>query len=117
MGGRIASQVAAKSGFQPVPAGLVFFGYPLHPPGKPEQRRDRHLPDITQPMLFFHGERDPFGSPDEMADLTGRLTGSTLHVVPGGDHSLVTRGKAKPGSDVLDNVMDQAAEWMRRGLY
>jgi predicted alpha/beta-hydrolase family hydrolase len=118
MGGRIASQVAAKNGFEPVPTGLVFFGYPLHPPGKPAQRRDRHLPDIAQPMLFFHGERDPFGSPDEMADLTGRLTGSTLHVVPGGDHSLVTRGKARPGgADVLDTVMDQAADWMRRGLY
>ena len=70
MGGRIASQVAAKNGFQPTPAGLVFFGYPLHPPGKPQQRRDRHLPDIAQPMLFFHGARDPFGSPDEMTDLS-----------------------------------------------
>jgi predicted alpha/beta-hydrolase family hydrolase len=115
MGGRMASQVAAKKGFQPDPAGLVFFGYPLHPPGKPDQRRDRHLPDITQPMLFFHGERDPFGSPEEMNDLTGRLPRSTLHIVPGGDHSLVTRRKT--GGDVLETVLDQAADWMRQVLY
>jgi predicted alpha/beta-hydrolase family hydrolase len=115
MGGRIASQVAAKKGFNPNPAGLVFFGYPLHPPGKPEQRRDRHLPEIAQPMLFLHGERDPFGTPDEMRVLTERLPGSTLQIVPGGDHSLVTRRKT--GSDVLETVMDQAAEWMRQVLY
>jgi predicted alpha/beta-hydrolase family hydrolase len=36
----------------------VLFGYPLHPPGKPDQRRDKHLPSITQPMLFLHGARD-----------------------------------------------------------
>ena len=117
MGGRIASQVAAKNGFQPAPAGLVFFGYPLHPPGKPEQRRDGHLPAIAQPMLFLHGERDPFGSPEEMTDLAGRLPASTLHIVPAGDHSLVTRRKSKPGSDALEAAMDQAAGWMRRVLY
>lgn len=117
MGGRIASQVAARKGFAPEPGGLVFFGYPLHPPGKPQQRRDRHLPDITQPMLFFHGARDPFGSPDEMTELTGRLTGATLHVVEGGDHSLGTRKKAGPGGDALEAVLDQAADWMRRVLY
>jgi uncharacterized protein len=117
MGGRIASQVAARKGFAPPPAGLVLFGYPLHPPGKPQQRRDKHLPDITAPMLFFHGARDPFGSPDEMTELANRLSGSTLHIVAGGDHSLMTRKKVEPGGDALDKVMDQAAEWMRRALY
>jgi predicted alpha/beta-hydrolase family hydrolase len=117
MGGRIASQVAAKNGFQPAPTGLVLFGYPLHPPGKPEQRRDRHLPGIAQPMLFFHGERDPFGSPEEMTDLAGRLPATTLHIVPASDHSLVTRRKSKPGADALETVMDQAADWMRGVLY
>lgn len=115
MGGRIASQVAAKGAFDPPPAGLVFFGYPLHPPGKPQQMRDRHLPDIRQPMLFFHGERDPFGSPDEMTALVARLPKSTLHMVPGGDHSLTSRKKG--GGDALDQVLDLAAEWMRRPLY
>lgn len=117
MGGRIASQAAAKGGFDPPPAGLIFFGYPLHPPGKPQQRRDKHLPGIKPPMLFLHGERDPFGSPTEMTGLTAQLPASTLHMVPGGDHSLVTRKKAGPEGDTLDRVMDQAAEWMRKVLY
>jgi predicted alpha/beta-hydrolase family hydrolase len=90
MGGRIASQVAARAGFEPRPAGLVFFGYPLHPPGKPQQRRDRHLPDIDVPMLFLHGTRDPFATPDEMRELVAGLPMATLAIVEGGDHSLVS---------------------------
>src|SRR5580765_4831771 len=54
MGARISSQVAAADGFTPPAAGLVFFGYPLHPPAKPDQRRDRHLPKVGAPMLFLH---------------------------------------------------------------
>ena len=109
MGGRIASQVAAAGGFSPVPAGLVFFGYPVHPPGNPEQRRDRHLPLITVPMLFVHGTRDPFGSKEEMKELIDELPTSTLNVVEGGDHSLVT-GRAKP---VSASVLDAVREWMK----
>src|SRR5215470_626045 len=64
MGGRIASQVvAADAGGV---AGLVFLGYPLHPPGKPEQLRSRHLPMIKVPMLFVQGSRDAFGTPAEL---------------------------------------------------
>jgi predicted alpha/beta-hydrolase family hydrolase len=109
MGGRIASQVAAAGGFTPVPAGLVFFGYPLHPPGNPEQRRDRHLPQITIPMLFLHGTRDPFGSKEEMRELIDELPTSTLNLVEGGDHSLVT-GRAKPVSAA---VLDTVRAWMK----
>ena len=109
MGGRIASQVAAAGGFTPAPAGLVFFGYPLHPPGNPEQRRDRHLPQITVPMLFLHGTRDPFGAKDEMRELIDELPTSTLHIVEGGDHSLVA-GRGKP---VAGAVLDTVREWMR----
>ncbi len=109
MGGRIASQVTARGGLSPMPAGLVFFGYPLHPPGKPEMRRDRHLPDITIPMLFLHGSRDPFGTREEMRELIDELPTSTLTMVEGGDHSLLT-GRNKPISgELLDSVRD----WMR----
>src|SRR3954462_15705985 len=64
MGGRIASQVAAASpeGID----GLVFLGYPLHPPGRPDKLRDEHLPKIKAPMLFVQGSRDAFGSGDEI---------------------------------------------------
>lgn len=109
MGGRIASQVAAAGAFSPAPAGLIFFGYPLHPPGNPEQRRDRHLPNITVPMLFVHGTRDPFGSKEEMRELIDELPTSTLNLVEGGDHSLVT-GRGKPVSAA---VLDYVRDWMR----
>lgn len=110
MGGRIASMVAARQGFAPASAGLIFFGYPLHPPGKPDQRRDRHLPDITVPMLFMHGTRDPFGTPDEMTALVAGLPGATLHLVDKGDHSLITKRGQPLADDLLDRVQAWSAE-------
>src|SRR6185503_1879888 len=64
MGGRIASQVAAAEGERV--AGLVFLGYPLHPPGRPDKMRDEHLPEVKAPMLFCQGSRDAFGTEDEI---------------------------------------------------
>lgn len=111
MGGRIASQVAARGGLDPAPAGLVFFGYPLHPPGRPEQRRDAHLPKIMVPTLFLHGTRDPFGSPDEMQALVKTLGGrARLEIVDGGDHSLVAPKRTNPVS--LQGAVETAAAWM-----
>jgi predicted alpha/beta-hydrolase family hydrolase len=110
MGGRIASQVAAR--LDPAPAGLVFFGYPLHPPGRPANRRDRHLPTIDRPMLFLQGTRDPFGSPDEMQALVARLPQATLSLVDGGDHSLVL-SRARAGSGAPDDLIRATADWMR----
>jgi len=115
MGGRIASMVAAHApaaGFDPQPAGLVFFGYPLHPPGAPQKRRDAHLPSIKVPMLFLHGTRDPFGSPEEMEPLVASLKGATLRLCDSGDHSLVASKKQDPKGELLSNALDAAAEWM-----
>jgi predicted alpha/beta-hydrolase family hydrolase len=87
MGGRIATQVAAAD--PPLSLdGLVMLGYPLHPPGKPQQRRDKHLPAIGRPMLFVQGTRDAFGTPAELTPIIGSLEpASALHVVQNGDHS------------------------------
>jgi predicted alpha/beta-hydrolase family hydrolase len=112
MGGRIASQAAARALLDPVPAGLVFFGYPLHPPGKPGQRRDGHLAKIAAPLLFIHGARDPFGSPDEMRDLAGRLPNARLELIADGDHSLVRPKRADPKGTSLDYALDVAASWI-----
>ena len=87
MGGRIASQVAAADP-QLRLAGLVLLGYPLHPPGRPAERRDRHLPAIARPMLFVQGTRDAFGTPDELAPILEPLRPApVVHVVEQGDHS------------------------------
>jgi uncharacterized protein len=106
MGGRIASHVAAQG--TPGLAGLVFLGYPLHPPGKPEQRRDAHLPRIEEPMLFVQGSRDAFGTADEIRALLPRLRRATLHAVAGADHSFkIGRGAGDP----LDQILDEVARW------
>lgn len=69
MGGRMCSMIAAGVDDLPPPAalkGLVLIAYPLHPPGKPDQLRVEHLPDVRVPTLFVSGSRDTFGSPDEL---------------------------------------------------
>ena len=113
MGGRMASHVAAQHA-EGV-AGLVFFGYPLHPPGRPEQRRDGHLPAIREPMLFVQGTRDQFGTAAEIRDLLPRLNaGTRVFEVADGDHSFKTRVKVvgKSGDAVLADVFDAAAAFI-----
>jgi predicted alpha/beta-hydrolase family hydrolase len=112
MGGRIASQAAAGGALSPTPAGLVFFGYPLHPPGAPSRRRDRHLPDVGCPMLFLHGTRDPFGDAGEMQALAANLKDAQLHLVPGGDHSLAALKRDDPSGQSVETAADVAARWM-----
>ncbi len=63
--------------------------YPLHPPGKPENLRVEHLPDIRVPCLFISGTRDPFGSPDELATWTATIPAPVEHIwIEGGRHDL-----------------------------
>lgn len=114
MGGRIASQVAAQ-GVEGVGilSGLVFLGYPLHPPGKPEQRRDAHLPAIAQPMLFVQGSKDAFGTADEIRALLPALQKATLHEIQNGDHSFKVSGRGAPKpDDVLNGILDVVKSWI-----
>jgi predicted alpha/beta-hydrolase family hydrolase len=69
-GGRMASMAVADG---MACAGLVFLGYPLHPPGKPDQVRDEHLYGLGVPMLFLHGTKDPFATPEVLAPVVKRL--------------------------------------------
>jgi uncharacterized protein len=110
MGGRIASQVAAIDGENI--SGLVFLGYPLHPPGRPDKLRAEHLKDIQAPMLFVQGSRDAFGTPDEIRAATkGMKLRTTFHVVEGGDHSFKVPKSVAPQQEVYEKVMDEIAEW------
>ena len=113
MGGRMATQLAASDPELPV-AGLVLLGYPLHPPGQPQKRRDAHLPSIHKPMLVIQGSRDTFGTPDELRPVFEALTPpATLHVIDGGDHSFkVARAGGRQGA-IDEEVRRTAAEWMR----
>jgi uncharacterized protein len=112
MGGRIASHVASRGGFTPAPAGLVFLGYPLHPPRLPAVRRDGHLPAIHGPMLFVQGTRDGFGSPEEMRALVATLPSASLKLIDGGDHSLLAPRKQDPDGVSLDTAIVTVADWI-----
>jgi uncharacterized protein len=113
MGGRIASQVAAAApeGI----AGLVFLGYPLHPPGRPDKLRTDHLPDIQAPMLFVQGARDAFGTEAEISALIKQLhLPATLFSIEGGDHSFkVPKRAGIPQATVYEMIMDRVTEWVR----
>lgn len=111
MGGRIASHVVAQGGAGAI-AGVVFLGYPLHPPGKPEQRRDAHLPSIKEPMLFVQGTRDAFGTAAEIAALLPSLERATLHEIRGGDHSFKVAGGKEKQDAAFQEVMNAVAAWM-----
>jgi hypothetical protein len=110
MGGRIATQVAAAGAVDA--CGLLLLGYPLHPPGKPDQLRIAHLPRVRAPMLFVQGSRDPFGSPAELAPVVAGLAhGARLYVVEGGDHSLTP---PKRSGETLDIVIARVADEVAR---
>jgi predicted alpha/beta-hydrolase family hydrolase len=104
MGGRIATHVAAAHPDLPI-AGIVLLGYPLHPPAKPNQRRDAHLPAVRCPVLFVQGSRDAFGTPTELEPVVAQMPAATLHAVAGGDHSLKPAG-------LNDAVKRAIAGWM-----
>jgi uncharacterized protein len=115
MGGRIATQLAA-SDLDLAVAGIVLLGYPLHPPGRLDQRRDKHLPLVGRPMLFVQGSRDAFGTPAELAPIVDALApAATLHVVEGGDHSLkLSRGTTATQAAAMDDVYQTIAEWIQQ---
>lgn len=111
MGGRIASHIVATG----TPTdGLLFLGYPLHPPGKPERIRDAHLHDISIPMLFIEGTRDPFCPLETLERVRGELTAPTqLAVIDDGDHSFkVRKSSGRSTDDALREVIDAAARWI-----
>jgi uncharacterized protein len=107
MGGRIASH-AVSNGFDA--AGLIFLGYPLHPPGKPERIRDAHLGAIKVPMLWLQGTRDSFATPELLHKTVGSLPTATLIEISGGDHSFKVSGR-KP-HEVTDELITHIVEFM-----
>ncbi|HEX4185390.1 MAG TPA: alpha/beta family hydrolase [Stellaceae bacterium] len=113
MGGRIASQVAAGDAGDL--AGLVFLGYPLHPPGRPDRLRAAHLRDVKAPMLFVQGSRDAFGMPAELQPIISQLEpAADLFVIEGGDHSFkVPKSAGVKQQDVYRAIQDRIETWLR----
>lgn len=104
MGGRMATHLAAQGAIEDL-AGVIALGYPLHPPGRPDQPRTAHLPAITSPVLIVQGEHDVFGTPAELEPVIATMRAAvTLHVVPGADHSFKVRGR--PSEEIYEPIFD-----------
>jgi uncharacterized protein len=112
MGGRIATHVVAADPTLPV-AGLVLLGYPLHPPGKPDERRDVHLPDIQQPVLIVQGSKDTFGVPGEFSLVLDRMSPRpVMHVIEHGDHSFKVSRVGARQSAIHADIQHTIATWI-----
>lgn len=113
MGGRIASHIAASG---VACEGLVFLGYPLHPPGRPERLRDSHLYEVTAPMLFVEGTRDPFCPLETLERVRAKLTSpNDLVVIDDGDHSFrVRKSSGRSNTDALLELVEEVKAWIRR---
>ena len=116
MGGRMTSQAAAEhslDGALDGVRGLVFFGFPLHPPGRPATKRAGHLANVTAPMLFLQGTRDTFADLKLLRPVCAKLgSRATLHVIETADHSFhVLKRSGRTDAEVLRELAETMMSW------
>jgi predicted alpha/beta-hydrolase family hydrolase len=105
-GGRQASMLAAEQ--QNIADGLLLFSYPLHPPGRPTQRRDGHFPKLVIPAIFVLGAKDTFGTPEEIREALKLIPGkTTLIEIEGAGHDLAKKGR---GADKYGGLVQRVIE-------
>jgi uncharacterized protein len=119
MGGRMSSQAAAEPSLRGAMAavrGLVFFGFPLHPPNRPSTKRADHLAEVGLPMLFLQGTRDTLADLKLLRPVCAKLGNrATLHVVETADHSFhVLKSSGKDDADVLRELAETTASWAEK---
>jgi uncharacterized protein len=106
LGGRVASYIASE---MPQVRGLVFLGYPLHPPGKPDQLRDQHLYELKIPMLFVSGTKDTFAERELLQRVVNKIGDkATLVWIEGGDHSFK---RFRGDVEALPMAVDAILNW------
>jgi uncharacterized protein len=112
-GGRMTSQAQAAAPLDGV-RGLAFFGFPLHPAGKPSSDRAKHLADVHVPMLFLQGTRDSLADAGLIEPVVERLGPSaTLHLVDGAEHSFhVLARSGRNDRDVMNEILDAFVGWL-----
>jgi predicted alpha/beta-hydrolase family hydrolase len=115
MGGRMTSQAAAQRPLDGV-RGLVFFGFPLHPPKQPGTKRAEHLAKVTVPMLFLQGTRDALADLQLLRPVCAKLGAlATLHIIEKADHSFhVLKSSGRSDEEVLRELAETAASWSER---
>lgn len=116
LGGRIASQMVSENLLDA--ERLIFFGYPLHAPGRHDRLRDTHLYNITKPMLFFAGTRDPLCDLDLLKNVLSKISiPHDLSVIEGADHSFNLSGQGpRDPLTVYRKILDKTWEWLNEGL-
>ena len=114
MGGRMTSEAAAQHPLDGV-QGLVFFGFPLHPPNRPGTRRADHLAKITIPMLFLQGTRDTLADLKLFRPICTKLGArATLHIIETADHSFhVLKSSRKTDADVLQELAETTVSFAK----
>ena len=112
-GGRMTSQAQAAVPLTGV-RGLIFFGFPLHPAGKPSADRAQHLADVQVPMLFLQGTRDALADLELLRPVTKKLGArATLSLIEDADHSFHVPAKLeRKDAQVMAEVLDTARDWM-----
>ena len=115
MGGRMTSQAASENLLGPV-KGLVFFGFPLHPPNRPGTKRAEHLAKVGVPMLFLQGTRDTLADLTLLRPVCGKLEArATLHIIPEADHSFhVLKKSGKTDAEVMTELAQTTAAWANK---
>lgn len=118
VGGRSAGARVACRCFGTPALGVLALSFPLHPPGHPEKSRVTELAGVASPVLLLSGDRDPFGSPDELraATASGQAGPRTLHVVAGSTHSFLPRRKPVDGAETTEDELADAAASFVLGL-
>jgi hypothetical protein len=114
LGGRMTSHAAARH-VLPGVLGLVFLGFPLHPPKQPGERRADHLREVEVPMLFLQGTRDTLAELDLITAVCGRLgSRASLHVVEGADHSFaVLKRSGRTAAEAMEELVTTITQWVR----
>lgn len=114
-GGRMASMAAAEGAI--APAGLVYLGYPLHPPGDPSKARVAHLPSVPQPQLFVEGMNDPFIDPHvQLEEAVDSCQDASIAWIDGAGHSFEVKGRKRPADEVGADLAPLVAEFLRARL-
>jgi uncharacterized protein len=105
-GGRMTSQYLAAHSTNG-PEGIIFYGFPLHPPGKPSIERAEHLKNVKQPMLFLQGTRDELATWDLIESVCSSLPFATLVKIEGADHSFKAGKK-----DIMEILVHETKDWI-----
>ena len=118
MGGRMTSQAAAQQPLDGV-RGLVFFGFPLHPPNQPGTKRAEHLAKVAIPMLFLQGTRDTLADLKLLRPVCAKLgPRATLHVIETADHSFhVLKSSGRSDAEVLRELAETAVSWAEERVF